>query len=930
MPHQDSPSSSVPIAVFTAILLLCAAGSAYQVTSKLFYCGHTGAGDEIWYWTVAAALQSFAFLAAGWSPRMERLYRLSQWLLLPLLIYVLYQLSAQHARPILLAGIGVAAYALFAGALDRRSGPGAQGRAQDDAQPAWPRLILEGVLFVLILMLIQSALAFLVLYSRGVLLNDRNFGILFAASVAIAFVVVRWGVRVSGTRLQDAPPLCLLIMILLRAKLPDGAYDSLFYKATHPAMIADWRTALTGLPDHALMGTNLQEIMNAQWLILDKAYAPAFITTLAFLGLWVVAPAAARALSAFMPAETGRRSLGLMLNAAALLIVSLTESLTAAGTSYHEPMLMLLLSAGLLAGPAGWVFLAGAMAVKITALFFLPLFLLIRLAGTRRERLREWMEAPLENLRRRFGARSRERPGLAAAPALRAGARRKALPMLVLCGALAVLVFGEQLARNQLLSGRLLAPSEALAGLTDPQGRMMARIDHNPQFDEVSKRKSFDTLITTIIHIGTLNKWMHTEDMGFHALPSSRLPMAAVLLALLALLGLCRRETRPWALTALLFALLFVVFLKFFTQGRHMSAASFAAVLAVATAPAFLRRGEASRMVLTALTLGIGLCAVGDQLVGNFINVGWECTRRLSAPAVAQNAVSPPGTSAELDRKLADIVAQYRAKMPARRSVVPTVLCDEGSRRKPYMGAHYIYSVTTQHMLRRYLEADPARVQRLSRSTLAVCVKAWHLVGVKREFLNEFTFVDRIADTDIFVSNYLMDGALAAQMVPSGFPVPGAFRQFFAVRDFGADWKAGTLADDSPKDTVTRKGALEMRFDDQPMAALVAPNALTFERVTVMPGDRVHMEAALPFHQSDGLRVELRLTLPGKQPLIARASLSPRLREASEMNWQTLDLPIPEGYAGIAAFTVSIDSRGGNEIGDWIVFRKLQQQRRGQ
>lgn len=911
------------------ILLLGAAGSFYQVTSGLFYCGHTGANSEIWYWALAAGLQSLAFPWAGWSPRGERFYRLTQWAAVPLIAYVLYQLSAVHARPLFLAGLAVLAYALFARALDRRRHP--------EMETSWSQLGLQGVLFVLAALVIQSAFAFLVLYSRGILLNDRNFGVLLGMSVVLAFVVVRYGSRVHGVRLHEMPPLFLLLMILLRAKLPDGAYDSLFYKATLPMMIADWRTALTGLPDHTLLGTNLQEILNAQLLIIDGGYAPSFITTLAFLGLWIVVPAAARTLSNVLPVEASKRHLGLMLNTATLLLVSLSEPLTAAGTSYQEPLQILLLAAGLLAGPAGWIFLAAAAAVKVTALFFIPLLLLIRAAGVDRECVRAFLETPFAKLRGwHVGSYFNRGHGGAPTSAPWRPARTKgALLVLLVCGGLAALVFGEQLARNQLFAGRLLVPSEMLAGLTDPDGRMMTRIKRDETFDIAGTQRPFDNLIGTLIHMGTLNKWMEPDAHGFHALPSSRLPMVAVFLALLALWCVRKREARPWALLTLFFTLLFVVYLQFFSQGRHMAPASFAAVVAIAAAPVFLWKGEMPRWLLAVLTLAIGLLAVGDQLVGNFINTGWECSRRLSTPAaapiapVARDGVSNAAT--ELDRKLADIVAQYRAKAPARHDIIPSVLCDETQGRKHYFGAHYAYASVTHSLLRRYLSADPARAQRLARSALVVCVEVWHLLAVKPDGQEDhFTLVDRVGRTNIFVSNFLMDGGPAAQLVPAGFPVPSSWIRYMVVQDFGASWSTGRLADPSPQETPNGKGALEMSVGAETLPTLVSRNAMTFDEVEVRPGDRVFMEATLPFRQSDGLQVELRLVLAGTAPLVRRMLLQPNRSIAPDMSWQTLALAVPDGYSGRATLTVAVSSEGGDPNADWISFRKLQLQRRVQ
>lgn len=913
-----SPSSPrwplLPFLIAALILLLGCAASFYQFgVSDVFLCGKERAGDRIWYLAFATAVQSLLFLWSGWSATGVRWYRATQWVALPLIGFAVYQLSALHARSLLLLCIGVAVYVMVARTLDRRRGV--------SAEADWARLCVEGVLFVLAALVIHSALAFLALYSRGLRLSDGLFGGILLVSALIAFAVVRRGCRCGGPRLNDIPPLFLLLMILLRAKVPDTAYDSLFYKVTLPLMIADWRTALTGLPDHTLMGTNLQEIINSQLRILDGGFAPSFLSTLAFCGLWPVAPAAARACANLLPAQTSRALLGLAVNAAALLIVSLTEPLLASGTSYQEPLQVLLLCAGLLAGPAGWLFLSAAAAVKVTSLLFLPFFMLVRAAGRDREAVYRWLESPIATLRERFAAlRDRRKPAVQAY----AAPGRGALAIAVLCGVLAVLVFGEQLARNQVLSGRLLVPSEMLAGLTDPDGRVMSRVERDGTFDAASKRNAFDNLVSTVIHMGTLDAWMTPEEHGFHVLPSSRLPLVAVFLGLLALWCARKQETRPWALFALLHTALFVIYLQFFLQGRHMVPASFAAIAVIVAAPAFLWRGDMRRAVLASLTVVFACLAVGDQLIGNFLNDGWDCRRGFAAPAAEPITPTPPESVSGVDRKLAEIVADYRSHGMAAHYIVPTVLCDQHTESKAYFGAHFVYSSVTQSLLRRYFKADPARLKRLAGSVLAVCILNRELIAADAEALkDDFTFAGRFGFTDIYVSKVLAQGGPAAQIVPSGFPVPPALRGYTVAKDFGAAWSSGKLADESPKPTPTGRGALVMTVGDRELPTLVSANALAFEGVEVRPGDRVRMEATLPFGQSDGLRVELRLDLPGAAPLVRELLIRRKRTAAADGKWYSENLVIPDGFAGTAKFTVRAGSEGGDPDADWIAFRKL-------
>ncbi len=903
----------MPFRVLIALLLLGAVASFHQLSSRLFYCGVEGAHPEIFAWSTLAGLQGMLFLWAAWSARGERIYRVSQWIALGVCAYVLYQLSAVHARPLLLAALGVGGYALCACALDRQ-------RNVETAN--WQRLLCEGVLFVLAVLVIQSALALPVLYSRGLLLSDRLFGSLFCMSLVAAFWIVRSCSREQGSRLVDAPPLFLLAMILLRAKQPDGAYDSLFYKGTVPVMLEDWRTALTGITDHTLLGTNLQEIINSQLRILDIGHEARVLSMLACLGLWVIVPAAARAIARLMPAGRGKAETALVINIAALLMVSLTEPLTASGTSYQEPLQILLLAAGLLAGPLGWIFLSAAAAVKATALVFIPLLLLVNLAARDRAGLLAWLQTPALSLRALlsvFNRRGRSGPVAAYVPA----SARRARVATLLCALLAVIVFGEQLIRNQLMAGRLLAPSDMLSRFTDPQNQMLGVAKAEGVFDTVKQRPAFDNVVGTIMHMSALDKWLPVEEHGFHAFPSSRLPLVAFALGLLALLCAARAAKRSWALLALAWMALFVVYLQLFSQGRHMAAASFAAVPVIVLALVHLGNRSWSQARLALVTLAVGLLAFGDQLTGNLINVGWDCMRRLSLPA-SPLRTNPPVSA--LDQRLAAIANTYLTRAAGLRDVVPTILCDSATGPKPYMGVHYAYSVVTHQLLARYLSADPARAGRLDRAVLALCVDAWHLSAIEQAQLVGFRSEGRLGDRHLFVSDYLSAGGSAVQLVPSGFRLPRVLRPYLPVQNLAAAWREAQLENETRQQTPTGRGVLEMDVEGALMPTLVAPNGLIFSEVKVLPGDRLFVEAGLPHKQSDGLALELRLGRPGAAPLIRKIMLKRgRLPGAA---WQQFEVIVPDHLAGSVTLTVAASSEGGDPDADWVSFRWLLLERR--
>jgi hypothetical protein len=361
--------------------------------------------------------------------------------------------------------------------------------------------LAETVLFLLAVLVVHSAIAFPFLHMTGRTLDDRTFWTIAFASAALCAWLVR-GHRIEPFPITSVPPLALLLIVLLRAKLPDGAFDSLLYKSTIPLLIADWRTSLTGVFDHNLLGTSFSEVMVAQLRILDPAYPPALTSTLAFMALWIVAPLAAR--GAFDRRWGEARDFAC--NAAALLMVSITEPLLAAGTAYHEPMLSLLMAAFLAPLPLAWLFLGAALAAKATVLFAAPVLVAVKLAG--------WRGGP--------------RPS----------------PALLAAGlALAVVIPAEQVWRNFGETARLSGSAEILAGFTDSGNQVLsarnaswappveprpgeppASLPPVPQSHDAAARPGFaERTARTLVHMLTLDRWIVPTEYDFHFLPSSRL-----------------------------------------------------------------------------------------------------------------------------------------------------------------------------------------------------------------------------------------------------------------------------------------------------------------------------------------------------------------------------------------------------------------------
>jgi hypothetical protein len=742
-----------------SILLIIGLGSFYQLTSGLFYCGKKAAGPEIIIWTIATIVQSALYMVAPQFSRARQYYRVSQIVALPFLAVVLIQLADVYPRPFLLvlAMLGVYSYLRYWTAKTPRKSEfdGPKGKAL--------QVLVEGTLFVLCALLIHATLAFFVLHTKSVLLTDQWFWIIYIISTSLAYFLV----RNESARLRldtwSFPPIFLLVMILLRAKLPDMAYDSFFYKATVPIMIADWRTALTGIFDHTLVGTNFLEIVNSQIKIVDPSYSPALTGSFSFIGLWILAPALTTALMNGLPGNSR-----ITAHAGTLLLVSLTEPLTAAGTAYQEPILSLLITASVFTGPIAWIMMASAAAVKITALFFIPFLVLWRAFTVDRIAVDALLGKCTSLFRLFILGPSSVETGLQKRPAV----NRVSLAAILLSILMASLILGQQFYRNNTLTGRILAPSETFASITDPNGEMLKRIEHNPVFDAVSQRGVLTSIATTVVHMATLDKWIKPGELGFHVIPSSRLALVAILFCIVVLLSKDMRSDKKLVGAAIAFFISFAIFLGFFSQGRHMAAASACAMIVVVSTVARVLlltdiKSSAS-LISTSLGFAVAFFAVGDQMVGIYINNGWECRRQLFAAPLKSEYEK---LSNDVDKALSGVVQHYREMHRAEVGVVPSILCEQTVERRPYFGAHYVYAYTSTSLLKRYLEVDQTRAELLPSALLAICYENEKFVSdiLPQSIRSQFKEFKRVGNVNILVSEPLLAGKSVRSLTGKGF-----------------------------------------------------------------------------------------------------------------------------------------------------------------
>lgn len=868
-----------------AIAFAIAAGAAfsfYQLGSPVFACGRDLAGWETLAWLALAGLQGLLYLFAFRSPDSRRLYRTSQLIVLGPLLATAALLALAHPRAAVLALLGASFYWIAVAA------PSIAAGRRPPLPASLAGALAETVLFLLAALVVHTGLAFVVLHLPGRSLDDRTFAAIALVSAAVAAVLVRREAPSQALGIGQLPPLALLLAVLLRAKLPDGSYDALLYKSTIPMQIADWRTALTGAFDHTLLGTNFAEILVAQLRIADAAYAPALTSSLAFAGLWIVAPLAAWSLFRGFEGETRE----LASRAAALLMVSISEPLLAAGTAYHEPLMSLLMAAALLPMSVGWVFLAAAVAVKVTVVFALPVLVALRLAAG------GWDPA---SLRRRIASR----------PLLLAAA-------LGLC----LLLVGEQVVRNLAMTGRVIGVTETLAGLTDPGGRVLGPLPR-PTMEQVAPPTGrLEMALRTMVHVVSLDRWITPTEWDFHVLPSSRLAVVAALLALIVLAFPALRRDRRSVALVVLWAACGAFMLAIVLQGRYFAPLSFAAALVIAHVAAVAWRDahapDGRARTGTWLCLALALAACGDQLVGSLVNNGWEC-RRTFATLVAP----APAKLSEVERRLAQVVAQYRAHVAG--GVPPTLVCEDSTQRKSYLGAHHVYAYPSTDLLRRYLDANPAMARLFPISVLAVCFRdaAFAERMIPAGARADYAEIEPVGDVRILVSRPLTEGMTAASLPGASLVqrLPIAARGRGPV-DLVAQWERARLLDLAPADTPTRKGAFVAPIDERRTAVMLSPHRVAFDALYFAPGDRLAVELAMPFPNSDGMSLALDFETPGTMRNVTLEA-RPKPADPAPLAWRAHEVAVPEGIEGFGRLTLRAISPSGDESADWLYLRRL-------
>jgi hypothetical protein len=899
----------------TAILLTLLTGGAfsyYQVGSRLFSCGRDLAGTEIRVWLALAGIQAVLFLGQGISSKISRAYWWLQFLSLPLMLIVFWQLAGAYPRIFVCIALLAVFYWYGVWLIGVLIG---KPHRIPKAGPA----IVETVVFLLLTLVIHSTIAFTILHAPGALLDDLTFFGVMAVSALIAMLIVRAELPFKSFSITQAPPLGLLILVLLRAKLPDNAYDSLFYKATQPIMIADWRTAITGGMDHTLLGTNFLEIMNSQLRILDPGFSPALTTTLSLIALWLLAPVV---MDYLLPKSLGR-SRGLARNIACLLLVSLSEMLIAAGTAYQEPMMSLLVVVSFLPMPFSWVFMGAAVATKITVLFILPLIIGLKVLSS----------IPAEKISfaafsSAFGGPRADRARTLASiwSLLSAGLRRDKYrsSVALICIVLAAVVVGEQFYRNTAYTGRLMGVSEVLSNVTDPHGRKLAPQASNPVFDAVTQRGLAEKLGTTFVHVLTLDRWIAPTSLGFHVMPTSRLIAITAVMTLLVFAFPFLRQNRRIVLLFVIWNFCAFALLNFFSQGRHLLPLSIGAAILVA-----LLIGEVSRnaretgrtSVEIYLCLAVAFVAFGDQVVGSFINNGWECRRNIAASVQPSNYDRP---ETAIERRLKDIVDKYRAFPASRLGGPPTIICEGPIERFHYLGVHYVYAGATLELNLRHLAANPNHFKLLPTSLLAICYTnpefPARILGPTA--LKEFQEVAGEGNIHVLVSKPLMSGAKTTSLVGPQFKIFDWITSPGPMVDFLGNWNLGYLNSYSPAHTPSGKGAYASEIDGGKVGILLSPYSVTFDNVDFSDAAQIEVELAMPYSNSDGMMVEFILEGGSGSKQSTQLKLPPKPQDALNPAWQKWTIPVSASI-GTGTLTIVAKSDGGTSDADWAIFRKI-------
>jgi hypothetical protein len=664
--------------LLVGLCTVVAAGGYFQVlVSPVFWCGRVEAFPETTLLALICVGQTGLYLAGSASPVWARRYRLSQILVLPFLLVGLLQVFAPHPRTVILLALLAAV-------------PATLGCTRVVWRWTQSHLVPISALFVVSTLGFLAAFGQLPLTLRGVTAPTWLIGLaaILAAAVSIAVTAsVRTEVAADNRTVPSLSrylPFALLLFPVLRGKLPDVAFDSYMYKTTLPYQIAEWRTGDMAIIDGFMVGTNLQEILNALLIVITRDYLPALVSTLSFVLLLGISPLA---FSAGRHESAAGRAVVAFAGISAFV---LSEAGIDQGTSYQEPLLLLFLVASLIRCPAWPVFLTIAIAVKVNAAFIAPLVVLYHLSGYRQF----WLSP-------------------------------RRLAVAVLGGAIVLL---PQLDRNVVFSGRLLGLNETLASVTDPPGPHQIMVEGNNRYDAKVRGGIASNAALSACNMFALETICPTlylgsdDSAGFHVFPASRAPLFAALFAVAVLVDFCfRRSRRIVALTSgTLFFVCCAALLNFLSEGRYFLPLSlgFSLLLLINQRQAedIVRAMGTSRRGRL-LAVGFGCWLVGSDLIpGTFANVSWTCKRDMLTTAEIFDLRQP---ETPLQSFLASYVDRYKRVCPPP-GLPPVILAEHETLNSPYLGAQRIFHLYTQRMIARFFAADPTRRLQAADAIIAV------------------------------------------------------------------------------------------------------------------------------------------------------------------------------------------------------------------
>jgi hypothetical protein len=678
-PVRDHPQVTKPLAwLLLGLCAVVAGGGYFQVLeSPIFWCGRSEAFPGTTILALISLGQTALYLAAAGSPQWAKRYRISQIVVLPVLAIGLFQVFLPHPRTAaFFAALAAIPVALSAVSVRWR----------------WTRTQLPAIcgLFVVSALGALAAFGDIPFSLRGVVVPTSLIGLCAAAAAVVAVVAVSSFTERISPAVGFTPdlarylPLALLLFAVLRAKLPDIAYDSFTYKTTLPYQLAEWRTGDSAIIDGFMVGTNLQEILNALLVAITRDYVPPLLSTISFVLLLLITPLA-------FPVEQRSSATGRSVVAfAGASAFVLSEAGIAQGTAYQEPMLLLFLVAALIRCPLWPAFLAVAIAVKINAAFIAPLVMLYHLFFYRRFFLS---------------------------------------PTRLLTGILAAaLVLLPQLDRNVVFSGRLLAMTETLASVTDPPGPDQIMVAGGNRYESAVRGGILNNAALSACNMWLLAtlcpmQYRNNDSAGFHVFPASRAPLFAVLFAAAVALG-GRRSRRGIGLASVVvFGVCYVGLLAFLSEGRYFLPLSFGFSVLLLLNP------QPAEDVLSTMggswpgrlvAVGLGCWFVGSDLIpGTFTNVSWICKREILTAAETLD-MRQPETPAQ--RFLASYVDRYKQICPPP-GLPPVILAEHDVLNSPYLGTQRIFHVFTQQMITRFFTADPTRQQRSGQAIIAVLSK---------------------------------------------------------------------------------------------------------------------------------------------------------------------------------------------------------------